>query len=148
MFSLNLPPFDYKLKKAEGKLWIFDIIRKKWIVLTPEEWVRQHFIHMLIEQKKYPRSLIRVEGGLQYNELQKRSDILVFNRDGAPWMLIECKAPEIRLSEKSVFQASVYNATLRAQYVAVSNGLRHLYAEIHWEKGTTSWIEELPKYPS
>jgi hypothetical protein len=148
MSSLNLPPFDYKLKKAEGKLWIFDIIRKKWIVLTPEEWVRQHFIHMLIEQKKYPRSLIRVEGGLQYNELQKRSDILVFSRDGAPWMLIECKAPEIRLSDKSVFQASVYNATLRAQYVAVSNGLMHLYAEVHWEKGTTTWIQELPEYPS
>jgi hypothetical protein len=147
MTSLNLPPFDYKLKKAEGKLWIFDIIRKKYIVLTPEEWVRQHFVHLLIEQKKYPRSLIRVEGGLKYNKLQKRSDVLVFNREGAAWMLIECKAPEIRLTENSVFQASVYNATLRAEYVVVSNGLSHLYAKVDWENGTTFWINDLPDFP-
>lgn len=147
MISLNLPPFDYKLKKAEGKLWIFDVIRKKYIVLIPEEWVRQHFLNLLIQHKKYPRSLIRVEGGLQYNSLQKRSDILVFSREGSPWMVIECKAPEVRLSEKSIFQASVYNATLRAEYVVVSNGLTHLYARIDWEKGTTSWIEDLPVYP-
>ncbi len=147
MISLNLPPFEYKLKKAEGKLWIFDIIRKKYIVLIPEEWVRQHFVHLLIAHKKYPRSLIRVEGGLQYNRLQKRSDILVYDRSGAPWMLIECKAPEVRLSEKSVFQASVYNATLRARFVVVSNGLMHLYAKIDWETGTTDWINDLPEYP-
>lgn len=147
MISLNLPPFDYKLRKAEGKLWIFDIIRKKYIVLTPEEWVRQHFIHLLVEHRNYSRSLIRVEGGLQYNQLSKRSDIVVFNRDGLPWMLIECKAPEVRLTEKTVFQASTYNATLRAQYLVVSNGLAHLYANIDWESGTTSWISDLPEFP-
>lgn len=147
MTSLNLPPFEYKIKKAEGKLWIFDVIRKKYIALIPEEWVRQHFVHLLIDHKKYPRSLIRVEGGLQYNRLQKRSDIVVFDRDGAPWMLIECKAPEVRLSDKSVFQASVYNATLRARYVVVSNGLVHLYAKIDWENGITTWINDLPEFP-
>src|SRR5690606_32582259 len=135
MVSLNLPPFEYKIRKAEGKLWIFDVIRKKYIVLVPEEWVRQHFVNYLLTNG-YPRSLIRIEGGLQYSQRLKRSDIVVYSRDGAPWMIVECKAPDIKLSENSVFQASVYNATLRARYLAVSNGLTRLYAEIDWEKGT------------
>ena len=101
MHQLNLPSFDYKLKKADGKVWIFDVIRKKYIVLTPEEWVRQHFIHYLLHELKYPRSLVKIEGGLSYNTLSKRSDIVVFDRDGRPWMLVECKSPEFKLSEKS-----------------------------------------------
>ncbi len=145
MVSLNLPPFEYKLRKAEGKLWIFDIIRKKYIVLVPEEWVRQHFVNYLLTNG-YPRSLIRIEGGLLYNQRLKRSDIVVYDRDGSPWMIVECKAPEIRLSEKSVFQASVYNATLRARYLAVSNGLTHLYAEVDWEKGTAAQLPDLPAF--
>ena len=95
MIKLNLPDFDYKLKKAEGKVWIFDVIRKKYLVLTPEEWVRQHVVHFLITHKKYPKALIKLEGGLNYNQLQKRSDIVVFDREGKPWMIMECKAPAI-----------------------------------------------------
>lgn len=145
MVSLNLPPFEYKIRKAEGKLWIFDVIRKKYIVLVPEEWVRQHFVNYLLTNG-YPRSLIRIEGGLQYNQRLKRSDIVVYSRDGAPWMIVECKAPDIKLSENSVFQASVYNATLRARYLAVSNGLTHLYAEVDWEKGTAVQLPGLPEF--
>lgn len=146
MIQLNLPPFDYKLKKAEGKLWIFDIIRKKYIVLIPEEWVRQHFIHYLIGVKGYPKSLIRVEGGLNYNQRQKRSDILVYDRNGNPWMIIECKAPEVALSDSTVFQASVYNATLRAKYLIISNGLTHFFSIIDWETGTSARIQDMPEF--
>jgi hypothetical protein len=146
MIPLNLPPFEYKLKKAEGKLWIFDVIRKKYIVLIPEEWVRQHFVHYLIGAHKYPRSLIRVEGGLQFNELQKRTDIVVFDREAKPWMVIECKSPDIPVSERTVFQASTYNATLRAKYLVVSNGLKHYFALTDWGNGTTSWLSDLPAF--
>src|SRR5204863_9718286 len=98
MYALNLPTFEYKLKKADGKVWIFDVIRKKFVVLTPEEWVRQHFVNYLIQHLQYPKSLIKIEGGLTFNQLQKRSDIVVFDRFAKPWMVIECKAPTLRLS--------------------------------------------------
>lgn len=147
MIQLNLPSFEYKLRKAEGKLWIFDVIRKKYIVLIPEEWVRQHFINFLIKHLSYPRSLIKVEGGLQYNQLQKRSDIVVFDRNGNPWMVIECKAPEVKISQNSLMQAALYNDTLKAKFITVSNGLTHLYAEINWKERTTLWLEQMPAYP-
>src|SRR5688572_31218406 len=99
MHKLNLPAFDYKLKKVDGKVWIFDVIRKKYVILTPEEWVRQHFIYYLVTELHYPRALVRVEGGLVYNTLNKRSDIVIFGREGAPWMLVECKSPTLKLSE-------------------------------------------------
>lgn len=148
MLNLNLPTFEYKVKKAAGKLYIFDVIRKKYVMLEPEEWVRQHFIHFLIGERKYPRSLVKVESGLKYNSLSKRSDILVFDRTGAPWMVVECKAPDIKIDDKVVFQAAVYNETLRAPFLTVSNGLQHLYATINWEQGTTQWLDQLPAFPS
>lgn len=147
MYKLNLPDFDYKLKKAEGKVWIFDGIRKKYIVLTPEEWVRQHFIHYLIQEKKYPKSLIKVEGGLIYNQLQKRTDIVVFNRDGNPWMIVECKSPTVPVSPDTLTQASIYNATLKGEFITVTNGLAHYCAHIDWEKRKTSLLNDTPPYP-
>lgn len=146
MYQLNLPVFDYKLKKADGKVWIFDVIRKKYVVITPEEWVRQHFIHYLITHFKYPRSLVKVEGGLIYNKLQKRSDILVFDREGSPWMIVECKAPTLLLSENTLRQAAVYNASLKAKYLTVTNGLRYVCSATDWAQGTTVVLEELPDY--
>jgi hypothetical protein len=147
MVTLNLPAFDHKLRKAEGKLWIFDVIRKKYVALIPEEWVRQHFIHYLLN-KEYPRSLIRVEGGLLYNKMQKRTDIVVFDRNAHPWMIIECKAPDIPVDEKTLFQAATYNSTLRAPYLTVTNGVNHLFAATDWDNGTTSWLQDLPPYNS
>jgi hypothetical protein len=146
MVMLNLPPFEPNIKKAEGKLWIFDVIRKKYVALIPEEWVRQHFVHYLLTHNKYPKALITVETGLQYNRLQKRSDIVVHDRSGKPWMLIECKAPDVPVDEKTVFQVSVYNATLRAKYVVVTNGMRHMIALIDWDSGTTSWLKDVPQF--
>jgi len=141
MVQLNLPSFAVKLKNSNGKVWIFDCIRKKYVVLTPEEWVRQHFIAYLTEVLKYPRSLIKVEAGLTYNQLTKRSDLIVFNREGKPWMVIECKAPEVDLTESTAQQVSVYNATLKASYVAVTNGLRHFCFSV--KEG----IKSVPDFP-
>jgi hypothetical protein len=129
MLTLNLPEFDVNLKKSEGKVWIFDGIRKKYLVLTPEEWVRQHLINYFINHLKYPKSLIQVERGLHYNQLQKRSDIIVFDRSGNPWMIVECKSPEIKLDQKSMLQVAVYNSDVKAKYVSISNGLKHVCYE-------------------
>jgi type I site-specific restriction endonuclease len=147
MYKLNLPEFDCKLKKAEGKVWIFDGIRKKYIVLTPEEWVRQHFIQYLVRDKKYPRTLIRVEGGLLYNELRKRTDIVVYDREGKPWMIIECKSPTVAVSPTTLSQATVYNSTLKAQYLCITNGLVHLCAHIDWSERKTTQLADTPAFP-
>jgi hypothetical protein len=147
MYKLNLPEYDCKLKKADGKVWIFDVIRKKYIILTPEEWVRQHFISYLITDLQYPRTLVKVEGGLVYNTLSKRSDIVIFNREGSPWMIVECKSPTLKLSEQTLQQASVYNASLKAQFITITNGLVHICAEINWQEGKTTLHNALPTFP-
>src|SRR6478752_9392648 len=102
--QLNFPTYKFKTKREQDINYVFDIIRKKYIVLTPEEWVRQHVVHHLIQDYKYPKSLFRIEGSLTFNKLQKRSDILIRDREGKPWMLVECKAPDIKLSQKAFNQ--------------------------------------------
>jgi hypothetical protein len=146
MDKLNLPPFDYVLRKQEGKVFILDIIRKKYLVLTPEEWVRQHFIHYLIHHLNYPRALLKVEGGLQYNRLQKRTDIVVYNREGTPWMVVECKSPSQKINRQVLNQASVYNASLKAKYITITNGLVHFCCVIDWETKQTATLDTLPAY--
>ena len=143
---LNLPSFDFKIKKAEGKLWIFDVLRKKFIVLLPEEWVRQHFIHFLLQDMHYPKALIKVEGGLVVNERRKRSDIVVYDRKGNPWMIVECKSPEVPVTNETFFQAAVYNQTLRANYVVITNGLTHLCGEIDWNSGKATLRDSIPSF--
>jgi len=146
MYKLNLPEFDLRLKKAEGKVWIFDVIRKKYLVLTPEEWVRQHFVNYLLSERKIPRSLIRIEGGLVYNAMQKRSDIVAYDRNGAPWLIVECKSPAIAVSLAALEQAALYNTTLRAPYICITNGLTHICAHIQWDERRTTQLEEIPVY--
>jgi len=147
MYKLNLPDFKLALRKEGGKVLIFDVIRKKYIVLTPEEWVRQHFVHYLIDHFKYPKSLFRVESSLTYNKLQKRSDIVIHNRFGKPWMLIECKAPEIKLTQKAFNQVAVYNMTIGARYVAVTNGMVQYCFEASKEEGSeVKFMETFPAF--
>ena len=146
MYKLNLPDYDPSLKKENGKVWIFDVIRKKYIVLTPEEWVRQHFINYLIAELKYPKSLFRIEGSLTYNKLQKRSDILVFNRNGKAWMLIECKSPTIKLNQKAFNQVAVYNMTLGAKYLAVTNGMAHFCFEAAQTGNEPKALQNFPEF--
>ena len=125
MNPLNLPAISPRLLKEGGKVWIFDGIRKKYVVLTPEEWVRQHFIQHLIHDLAYPKALFRIEGSLTYNKMQKRSDILVMSRTGKPWMLVECKSSIIKVTQKAFNQIAVYNMTVGAEYLAVTNGMVH-----------------------
>src|SRR5688572_6204321 len=146
MVKLNLPAYDVGLKKEHGKILIFDLLRKRYVVLTPEEWVRQHFIHYLINHLKYPKALIKVEGGLVFNTLQKRSDIVVFNREGNPWMMIECKAPELKLSKRTIRQASIYNHSLKAKYLVITNGMSHICCEIDWINSNTVVLDSMPPY--
>jgi hypothetical protein len=146
MSTLNLPSFEYQLKKEDGKVFIFDILRKKYLVLTPEEWVRQHFIHYLINEMKYPKALIKLEGGLSYNTLAKRSDIVVFDREGKPWMVVECKAPDQPINDSTLRQASTYNSKLKAKYLAVTNGLVHFYFETDWITLRTQSLKVMPVY--
>lgn len=146
MVKLDLPGFDYQVSKAEGKIWIFDIIRKKRVVLTPEEWVRQHIIHFFINQLNYPKSLIKIESGLTYNRLQKRSDVVVHNREGKPWLLMECKAPDLQLNQNTIMQAAVYNQNICAKYIAVSNGMKHVCYEVKDDVSETELLKSFPEY--
>lgn len=144
MLNLTLPKYEYLLKNVNEKLSIYDPIRKKYIVLTPEEWVRQHFINFLINYKNVPQSYISVENGLKYNFLSKRSDILVFNKELKPWLLIECKAPSIELNSDVLFQATTYNSKINSELIGITNGLAHQY----WknENNKLHVIEDLPKF--
>jgi hypothetical protein len=142
MIKLNLPEYFPKLLNQKGKIVIFDIIRKKYLILTPEEWVRQHFINYLINTLNYPKGLINVEGGLNYHSRMKRTDIIVFDNLGSPFILIECKAPNIPLDNEVVFQASVYNNIIKAPYVALTNGLQHYF--LQFEGNEVKEIENLP----
>ena len=146
MQELNLPSYQFRLKSSENKTLIFDIVRKKYVVLTPEEWVRQHILHYLIEEKKYPISLIAVEKQLKINSRIKRTDIVVFNRDGNPEIIVECKAPSVAISQDAFDQIARYNLSLHANYLMVTNGLAHYYCQIDLKNETYLFLEELPNY--
>jgi hypothetical protein len=144
--ALNLPPYPFKISDKDGQLTLFDETRKKHIVITPEEWVRQHFVQYLINQKKYPRTLIKLEGGLRLNGMAKRSDIVVFNTSGEKVLMVECKAPSVAINQKVFDQIARYNMTHKIALLAVTNGLEHYYCRIDFENGTYQFIEDLPDY--
>lgn len=146
MQQLNLPSYSFRLKSSENKTLIFDIIRKKYVVLTPEEWVRQHILHYLIHEKKYPISLIAIEKQLKINSLTKRTDIVVYNRKGLPEIIVECKAPSISISQETFDQIARYNLTLEANYLMVSNGLNHYYCQSDLENQTYVFLRDIPEY--
>lgn len=143
---MNLPVYPFRITLREKQHYIFDEIRKKHLVLTPEEWVRQHFIQYLILEKKFPKSLIQLEAGLNLNQRMQRTDIVIFNRSGERIMVIECKAPHIQISQQVFDQAARYNSVHKTPWLVVTNGLRHCYAQInHAERGFT-FIADLPLY--
>ena len=144
MESLNLPTFGYKVKDVNGKPYIFDMIRKKFVSLTPEEWVRQHFIHLLISHYGYPKSLFAIETGMKYNALSKRTDIMVLSNTGSPFLLVECKAPFVTVGEATLAQISRYNFTLQPTYLAVTNGLKHYCFQAI--NGQIHYMDDFPKY--
>ena len=144
MDKLNLPVYDVNIKESGGKTVIFDVIRRKFVTLTPEEWVRQHFINYLINHLGYSRSLISVEQGLKYHVLAKRSDIVVFTNLGKPLLLIECKSPEQRLGQKVMEQAMMYNKTVNANYLIITNGVEHSCLYIDRTNNKINYLSELP----
>jgi len=145
MQQLNLPAIQAKLRKEEGKIRIFDPIRRRYVLLTPEEWVRQHMISFMVKELGYPVSLIRIESGLKVNRLIKRTDIIVYSRAGIPWMLVECKAPEVTLRADAFHQAALYNRTLGARFVAVTNGMVH-YCLLTDSPAEPNVLREFPQF--
>lgn len=146
MQKLNFQLYNFRFKNSENKVSIFDEIRKKFIILTPEEWVRQHVVQFLLEEKNYPKSLINVEKVLKVNGLRKRYDVVVFNPDGSIFILIECKAPEIKIAQVTFDQIARYNMTMKAEYLMVTNGLNHYFCQMDFENEKYQFLTELPIY--
>lgn len=145
--KLNLPNYSFKIRStSSGKDEIFDEFRMKYVVLTPEEWVRQNFIRFLKEEKKYPSMLIAIEKGIKVNNMKKRFDAVVHNRDGQPIMLIEFKSPDIKISQKVMEQISRYNLNLNVNYLLISNGLSHYCCHIDKETGEIIFLKDIPDY--
>ncbi|MBW6483159.1 MAG: type I restriction enzyme HsdR N-terminal domain-containing protein [Vicingaceae bacterium] len=146
MYSLNLPDYPYKIKQENNKTYIFDFIRKKYLVLTPEEWVRQHFVHYLVTLKKFPSSLIVIEKGLNLNEMQKRADVLVYNKTRNPLVLVECKAATIKITQETFNQIARYNMVFKVPYLIVTNGLQHYCCKIDFNKQSFAFLEDIPMF--
>lgn len=146
MQKLNLPTYLFNIKSSENKRLIFDKVRKKSVVLTPEEWVRQHFIQYLMEEKKYPISLFAVEKQLIINNRKKRTDILVYNTAGNHEIIVECKAPNVKITQDSFDQIARYNLKLNANYLIVSNGLQHYFCKMDVAQETYIFLKDIPNY--
>ena len=148
MKKLNFPTYSFRFKNSENKVSIFDEIRKKFIVLTPEEWVRQHVIQYLLQDRNYPKSYINVEKLIKVNGLSKRYDGIVFKPNGEIFLLIECKAPEVPISQDTFDQIARYNLELKAQYLMVTNGLNHYFCQMDFENEKYVFLKELPDFKS
>ncbi|WP_430907988.1 type I restriction enzyme HsdR N-terminal domain-containing protein [Maribacter sp. 2-571] len=146
MQKLQFPHYVFRFKSSENKKYIFDQIRKKFVVLQPEEWVRQHVVQFLISDKKYPISLINVEKQLRVNGIQKRYDIVVFDPNGSIRILVECKAPKIKIDQQVFDQIARYNLSLDANYLMVTNGMDHYYCQMDYQRETYAFLRDLPDY--
>nr|WP_314803079.1 type I restriction enzyme HsdR N-terminal domain-containing protein [uncultured Capnocytophaga sp.] len=146
MQILNFPLYKFRFKNSENKLYIFDIVRKKFVSLTPEEWVRQNTIHFLLQEKKYPQSLMNVEKQIQVNQLTKRYDIVVYRSDGSIFLAVECKAPQVKITQQIFDQIARYNMTLKAENLMITNGLHHIFYQIDYVNQKYVFLEELPDF--
>lgn len=146
MYQLNLPTYDLRLRRTGNRDMIFDVLRRKYVALTPEEWVRQHFVHFLIEHKDYPTALLANEIELRIGGKHLRADTLLYNKELRPHMLIEYKSPTIALTQKVFDQISAYNLLLHADYLIVSNGMQHICCRMDYEQNTYHFLEEIPDY--
>lgn len=144
MQKLNFPEYSFRFKNSENRAMVFDEIRKKFVVLTPEEWVRLHVVQFLLNEHQYPKGLINVEKQLKLNNTTKRYDIVVFNRDGTVFMIVECKAPSIPISQLTFDQIARYNLTLDAQYLMVTNGLEHYFCQMDFKNKRYNFLKNVP----
>ncbi len=146
MERLNLPYFDFRLENRGDKTMIFDPIRRKWLVCTPEEWVRQNLMQYLVVHKNVPPGLIALEKEIRVNDLQRRYDAMVHDKNGNPVMLLECKAPSVKISQQVFQQIAGYNVAFKVPYLFVSNGLKHYACHVDYKAGEMSFINELPGF--
>lgn len=143
MLQLNFPNYTFKIKNIENEDYIFDEIRKKYIKLTKEEWVRQNCVNFLVKEKKFPQVLINVEKTLKINNLSKRYDIVVYNSDGSIKLLVECKSPEIKITQKTFDQIAIYNMSLNADLLMITNGINHYYCKIDYNNQCYKFINDI-----
>ena len=146
MPELNLPSFDKKVIQKEGKPFIFDIIRRQYVALTPEEWVRQHFVHFLIREKGYPQSLMANEVQLKLNGMSRRCDTVAYDRTLRPRVIVEYKAPTVNITQQVFDQICRYNMVLQVDYLIVSNGLAHYCCKVDNTTHTYTFLKDIPSY--
>ena len=146
MPHLNLPKVALKTKSVEGTIQVFDVIRKKYFVLTPEEWVRQHFIYYLNKEKNYPMGLMEVEKMIKYNSMQTRADIVLYNKEGKSNMIVECKAPEVKITQDTFNQIAKYNFQLKVDFLVVTNGIKHYCCQMDYEKNEITFLDDIPVF--
>ncbi len=147
MIRLNLPEYQFRMERKDHSKWyIFDEIRKKKVILSPEEWVRQNFIQYLNQEHKVPLSVMVLEKELELNGQKKRADILVYGRDGKPFAIVECKASHVAISQDVFDQVARYNLVLKVPYLIVTNGLEHYYSLIDFEKKNFNFLKDFPVY--
>ncbi len=146
MQKLNFEQYSFRFKSSENKPLVFDEIRKKFVVLTPEEWVRLHVVQFLLNEKNYPKSLINVEKQLKLNNTAKRYDVVVFNNDGSIFLIVECKAPSIPINQLTFDQIARYNLALKSEYLMVTNGLEHYFCQMDFENERYVFLKDIPSY--
>jgi len=146
MQRLNLPTYSFKLKSEDGRKLIFDPLRRKYVALTPEEWVRQNFIQYLVRERSFPGNLIVIEKQFTYNRLTKRADILVYNRSGIPVLIVECKSPQIPINQDTFNQAALYNLRFNVPYLAMTNGLKHYCCRFNKGDSQYVFLEQIPDF--
>jgi hypothetical protein len=146
MQPLNFPQYEFRIIPKDEKLRIFDIVRRRFVTLTPEEWVRQHLLHHLVSEKSVPLSLIGVEVSLKLNSLVKRADVIVHARTGKPLMLVECKAPGVTITQQVFEQAARYDMVFHVNYMLITNGLTHFCCKFNFVEHSYSFLPEIPTY--
>ncbi|MDR9397964.1 type I restriction enzyme HsdR N-terminal domain-containing protein [Salibacter sp.] len=146
MQKLNFPEYEFSIRNVAKKTQIFDQTRKRYYVLTPEEWVRQHLVEYLVHELGFPRSLLEIEKSLTLNKMHKRADLLVRDKSGNPILLAECKAPDVKVTQKTFDQAGRYNMVFRVPYLLITNGVQHFCAQIDFNRNSYKFLREIPSY--
>ena len=146
MLSLNFPKYSFRFKNSENKVAVFDVLRKKFVVLTPEEWVRQHVVQFLLKEKNIPQSLLNVEKQLKVHGLVKRYDAIVYNPDGSIHLIVECKAAPVPITQETFDQIARYNLSLKATFLMVTNGLQHYFCQLDYEQEKYHFLKDIPDW--
>ncbi len=146
--KLNFPDYSFRLSEKSGKTYIFDPLRKKAVVLTPEEWVRQHLVRYLLQERNYPKGLTRVEAGISVYGASRRCDVLIYDRSMEPLLVAECKAPSVNIDQATFDQLALYNYALKAPYLVVTNGMQHYCCRLDYRRRSYEFLPDIPFFPA